>query len=77
MKGNPASRGIVVAGPFGHAIHVKRATRGTNQRFLVPIRRDQNQRFWRAVLLDAPTSHSRPFRWGLVARTWQPHPKPI
>jgi hypothetical protein len=30
---------------------------GTNQRLLVPIRGDQNQRLRRAVLLDTPASH--------------------
>src|SRR5215210_4891230 len=74
MEGDPATLSIIGAGPFRHPFDRQRPAGGTDQRFLVPIRRDQNQRLWRAVLLDAPTSHSRPFWWGLMARIWLPHP---
>ncbi len=46
---------------------------GTHQRLLFPICGDQNQCFRRAEFLDAPTSHSQPFRQGLVARKWLPY----
>src|SRR3990172_7347994 len=65
--------GVLGGGPLGGALHLARIAGGTHQRFLVPIRGDQNQRFRRAVLLDAPTPHSRPFRRGMVARKWLPH----
>jgi hypothetical protein len=56
---------IFRARPLGHSFHIARATRGTYQRFLVPICRDQNQRFRCSVLLDTPTSHGRPFQRGM------------
>jgi plastocyanin len=74
VQGDSASRGILGAQSLGHSLDVLRPAGGADQRFLVPIRPDQNQRLRRSVLLDAPTSHSRPFWWGLVARIWLPHP---
>src|SRR5215210_5391801 len=75
MEGDPATLSIIGAGPFRHPFDRQRPAGGTDQRFLVPICRDQNQRLGRAVLLDAPTSHSRPFWWGLVAQIWLPPPR--
>ena len=66
MESDPATLGVFGTGPFGHSLDSYRATRRTDQRFLVPIRRDQNQCFRCSVLLNAPTSHGRPFQWG----TW-------
>jgi len=67
MQGDPAARGILTARPLGDPLDVGGTTGRTNQRLLVPIRRDQNQRLRRAVLLNPPTSHGRPFWRGLVA----------
>lgn len=64
MEGDSSPLNIIGARPLGNPVHCDRTTGGANQRLLVPVRRDQNQRFRRTVLLDAPTSHSRPFRWG-------------
>ena len=73
MEGYSTPLDVIGAGSLRNPIYRYRTTGGTNQRLLVSVRRDQNQRFRRTVLLDAPTSHSRPFRWGLVARIWLPH----
>jgi hypothetical protein len=62
VEGDSASLDIIGAGSFGNPFYRYRATGGANQRLLVSVCRDQNQRFRRTVLLDAPTSHSRPFR---------------
>lgn len=70
MEGHPTTRSILGARSLRNTVHRYRTTGGTDQRFLVSVCRDQDQRLRRAVLLDAPTSHSRPFRWGLVARIW-------
>jgi hypothetical protein len=75
MEGDSAALGVLTARSLGNPLDIGGTTGGTNQRFLVPIRRDQNQRLRRAVLLNSPTSHGRPFWWGL-ARTSQPHPNP-
>jgi hypothetical protein len=72
VEGDSPTLKVVSAGSLGKPIHGHRTTGGANQRLLVSVRRDQNQRFRRAVFLDAPTSHSRPFRRGLVARNWLP-----
>jgi len=47
----------VVGCPHGGAFDVGGATGRADQRFLVPIRGDQNQRFRRAVLFHSPASH--------------------
>ena len=70
MEGDAATGSIVVEGTLGDSLDRGGSTRRTDQRFLVPIGSDQNQRFRRPVLLDAPASHGLPFRWGLVARDW-------
>jgi hypothetical protein len=57
VEGNSATWRVITVRSFRYPFDGQRAARGTDQRFLVPIRRDQNQRFWRAVLLDAPTTH--------------------
>lgn len=67
MKGDAASLGVFGTGPFGNALYGGRTTRGTYQRFLLPICRDQNQCFRSSVLLNTPTSHGRPFQRGIVA----------
>ena len=41
-----------------------RPTGGTNQRLLVPVCRDQDERLRRPVFLHSPTSHGRPFQAG-------------
>jgi hypothetical protein len=64
MQGHPAAGSIFGAGPFRGSFNRGGTTGGTNQRFLVPIRGDQNQCFRSPVLLDAPTTHGRPFRQG-------------
>ena len=74
MEGDSAAGGVVLGGSLGDTLHRGRAAGGAYQRLLVPIRSDEDQRFRRPVLLDAPASHSLPFRWGLVARNWlTPH----
>jgi hypothetical protein len=62
--------GILVAGALGHPLDGDRTTGRAYQRLLVSVRRDQNQRFGRAVFLNAPTSHGRPFQRVWVARNW-------
>ena len=64
MQGDSTALRIFRARPLGYSFDGNGATGGTNQRFLVPICRDQNQRLGRAVFLDAPTSHGRPFWQG-------------
>jgi hypothetical protein len=74
MEGDSAAGGVVLGGSLGDALHRGRAAGGAYQRLLVPIGSDQDQCFRRPVLLDAPASHSLPFRRGLVARNWlAPH----
>ena len=58
MQRDAPARGVVGGGAVGCAVDGVGAAGGAYQRFLVSVRRDQNQRFRRAVLLDAPTSHS-------------------
>jgi len=63
MECDSAALGVLTARSLGNPLDIGGTTGGTNQRFLVPIRRDQNQRLRRAVLLNPPTSHGRPFWW--------------
>jgi plastocyanin len=51
------------------------AAGGAHQGFVVPIRRDQDQRLRRPILLHSPTTHGRSFRVGAVTlmRTSHPH----
>ena len=65
VEGHSTSLRIFAQGPEGSTLDIGCTARGTNQGFLVPVRRDQNQRFRRSVLFDAPTSHGLPFRQGL------------
>ena len=58
-----ATGGMIIVWARGIAFDGGRPAGRTHQRFMVPICRDQYQRFRRAVLLDAPTTHSRSFRW--------------
>ena len=64
MQGDPAALQILAGGPFRDPLDIGGAAGGANQRFLVSVRRDQYQRFRRAVLFDPPTSHGLPFRLG-------------
>lgn len=76
MESNPATLGVFGTRSFGHSLDSYGAARGTDQRFLVPIRRDQNQRFRSSVLFNAPTSHGPALPAGYMARIWLPHLKP-
>jgi hypothetical protein len=73
VKRYSTSLDVVAAKSFRDSFDVDRPTGGTYQHFLVPIRGDQDQRFRCAELLNAPTSHSRPFQRGKVAWNWLPH----
>jgi hypothetical protein len=64
MEGDSSAGSVFRARAFGRAVNREGATGGTNQRFLVPVCRDQDERLGRSELLDAPTSHSRPFQRG-------------
>jgi hypothetical protein len=64
VKCDPTALSIFGAGASRDPLYFNRATRGTNQRFLVPICGDQNQCFRCAVLLDTPTAHGRSFQAG-------------
>src|SRR4051794_34527812 len=75
VQSHPTTRGVFSTRALGDSLDCRRAARGANQSFLIPIRCDQNQRLRCTVFLDAPTSHSRPFWWGLVAQIWLPPPK--
>ena len=70
MQCHPPALGIFRTGSFRETLHGNGAAGRTNQRLLVPVCRDQYERLWRSVLLHAPTSHSRPFQGGWVARNW-------
>jgi hypothetical protein len=61
VQGNSPTGCVFGTGAFGESVYREGTTGGTNQRFLVPVCRDQDERLGRSVLLDAPTSHSRPF----------------
>ena len=56
MERDPAAGGIVV-GALGDSFDGAGVAGGAHERFLVPIRGDQYERFRCAVFLDAPTSH--------------------
>ena len=64
MQSDPPPRCVVGRCSFGNSFDGGGVAGRANQWFLVPIRRDQNQRFRCAILLDAPASHGRPFRQG-------------
>ena len=70
VQGHPAARCILRAGAFRVAFYSDAPTGRTNQRFLVSVCRDQDQRFRRPVFLHSPTSHGRSFQAGMVARNW-------
>jgi hypothetical protein len=74
VKRDPPTRSIFGVGAFGSSINRGASTGGANQRFLVSVCRDQDERLRRPVFLNPPTSHGRPFRWGLVAWNWLPPP---
>ena len=74
MEGDPAAGGVFRVGAFGGSIDDGARTGGANQRLLVPVCRDQDERLRRSIFLDASTSHGLPFRWGLMARNWRTHP---
>jgi hypothetical protein len=70
MECDSAALEVVSENPPRSPFHVCGAAGGTNQRFLVPVCRDQYQRFGRTVLFDTPTSHGLPFRQGFMAQNW-------
>ncbi len=65
VESDSSTLGVFGTGAFRHSIDFPRATRGTDQWFLIPIRRDQNQRFRCPVFFNTPTSHGRPFQRGM------------
>jgi hypothetical protein len=65
VEGDPAALRVFAQRSDGRTLDFGRTARGTNQWFVVPVRRDQYQRFRRSVLFDAPASHRLPFRQGL------------
>ena len=68
MEGDPATLKLVADGPGRRPLDFRCSTRRTNQRLLVSVCRDQDERLGRTVLFDAPTSHGLPFRRGFLAR---------
>ena len=70
VQRDPTTLKLVTQDPLGRALDLRRTARGANQGFLVPVCRDQNQRFGRTVLFNTPTSHGLPFRQGFMARKW-------
>lgn len=57
MEGDAAGGMLIdLGGARGTAIDSGRSARGAHQHFVVPIRRDQDQRLWCSVLLNAPTT---------------------
>lgn len=72
MEGNPTPGGIIDRRPIRGSFDRARIAGGAHQRFLVPIRRDQNQRFRRTVLLDAPASHGSALPAGVVPMNGNP-----
>ena len=71
---DPAAGGIVGRRAFRSSLDCARRAGGAHQRFLVPIRRDQNQCFRRTVLLDAPASHGYALPAGVVRMNGNPAP---
>ena len=67
MEGDLAAGGDGLVGAYGDPVDRGGIAGGADQRFLVPIRSDQYQRFRCTVFLDAPTSHGCTFpaepRW--------------
>ena len=57
-----SATGGVVKGALGDSFDAAGVAGGAHERFLVPIRGDQNQCFRCPVLLDAPASHGLPLR---------------
>ena len=72
MERDTAARSIFGIGAFGSSINGRASTGGANQRLLVPVCRDQDERLRRPIFFNAPTSHGRPFQWGLVHGTGYP-----
>jgi hypothetical protein len=64
VEGHSSAGCVIHRSPLGFSIDGGGAAGWANQRFLVTIRRDQNQCFRRPKLLDAPASHGQPFRQG-------------
>src|SRR4051812_33029184 len=64
VQGYPAARRILGARAFGMAFYGDGPAGRTNQRFLVSVCRDQDERFGRPVFLHSPTSHGRSFQGG-------------
>ena len=72
MKRDPTPGRVVGRRALGVSLDCARIAGGANQRFLVPIRRDQNQCFRRTVLLDAPASHGSALPAGVVPMNGNP-----
>jgi len=72
VEGNSTPGRIIRRRPLRGSFDSARIARGAHQRFLVPIRRDQNQSFRRAVLLDAPASHGSALPAGVVPMNGNP-----
>src|SRR5215203_1948842 len=68
VQGYPSTRCVLRAGAFRVAFYGDGRAGRTNQRLLVSVRRDQDERLGRPVFLHSPTSHGRSFQGGLVAR---------
>jgi hypothetical protein len=60
MERDSATGGVVMRA-LGDSFDAAGVAGGAHERFLVPIRGDQYERFRRAVFLDAPTSHGCTF----------------
>jgi plastocyanin len=74
MEGDSTPGGVVGRRALGGSFDCARITGGAHQWSLVPIRRDQNQCFRRAVLLDAPASHWSALPAGVVPMNGNPAP---
>src|SRR5215204_2371713 len=62
VQGYPPARCILGAGAFRVAFHGDAPAGRTNQRLLVSVGRDQDERLGRPVFLHSPTSHGRSFQ---------------
>jgi plastocyanin len=72
VKCDFAARRVIRGRALGSTLDRAGITGGAHQRSLVPIRRDQNQCFRRAVLLDAPASHGSALPAGVLPMIGNP-----
>jgi hypothetical protein len=61
VEGDPPTGSVFGVGAFGSSIDGGTSAGGANQRLLVPVCRDQDERLGRSVFLDASTTHGLPF----------------